>query len=314
MNATSPTTRFGLALPQVGPVASPSAIVEVAKAAEDRGYSSVWALDRLLAPIAPRTPYPASPDGELPAEQRIVLDPLGTLTLAAAVTERVRLGTSVLVAPWYSPTVLARSLTTLDHISGGRLTVGLGLGWSLDEYEAVGVPQRRLGNHSEEILDVLDAIWTDDIVSHDGERYHVRPSTIFPKPVQNPRPPLLLAAYTPAGLDRIARRADGWTPAGLPVDAIAPMWSTIRDLAAGYARDVEQLQLVVRANVKIFEQALGSDRPSYWGSIEQVTDDIDATCATGAHEILIDVQASSSSAAELIELAGAVLPPIPAFA
>jgi probable F420-dependent oxidoreductase len=242
------------------------------------------------------------------------LDPLGTLTLAAAVTERVRLGTSVLVAPWYSPTVLARSLTTLDHISGGRLTVGLGLGWSLDEYEAVGVPQRRLGNHSEEILDVLDAIWTDDIVSHDGERYHVRPSTIFPKPVQNPRPPLLLAAYTPAGLDRIARRADGWTPAGLPVDAIAPMWSTIRDLAAGYARDVEQLQLVVRANVKIFEQALGSDRPSYWGSIEQVTDDIDATCATGAHEILIDVQASSSSAAELIELAGAVLPPIPAFA
>jgi probable F420-dependent oxidoreductase len=310
MYSTSPTTRFGLALPQVGKIASPSAIIEVAKAADDRGYSSVWAIDRLLAPIEPRTPYPASPDGELPEEQRIVLDPLGTLTLAAAVTDRVRLGTSVIVAPWYAPAVLARSLTTLDHISSGRLTVGLGLGWSVDEYEAVGVPQRRLGNHSEEILDVLDAIWTNEVVSHDGERYHIAPSTVFPKPVQNPRPPLLLAAYTPAGFDRIARRADGWTPAGLPVAAIAPMWSAIRDLAAGYGRDLDELQLVVRANIKIFDRALGSDRPSYWGSIEQVTDDIDATRATGADEILIDVQASAHSASELIDLSDAILSPI----
>src|SRR3954447_9407299 len=197
-NPTSNST-FGLALPQVGAVAGPAAIIEVAKAADERGYSSVWAMDRLLAPLSPRTPYPASPDGELPEEQRTVLDPLGVLTLAAAVTERVRLGTGVLVAPWYAPVLLARSLTTLDHISSGRLTVGLGLGWSVDEYEAVGVPQRRLGNHSEEILDVLEAVWTDEVVAYEGQRCHIAPSTIMPKPVQNPRPPRLLAAYTPAG-------------------------------------------------------------------------------------------------------------------
>ena len=307
---SSPTTRFGLALPQIGELAGPSAIIDVAKAADARGYASVWALDRLLSPTEPRTPYPASPDGELPEEQRIALDPIGTLTLAAAVTERVRLGTSVLVAPWYAPAVLARSLTTLDHISAGRLTVGLGLGWSVDEYEAVGVPQRRLGNHSEEILDVLDAIWLNDIVSHSGERYNIAPSAVFPKPVQNPRPPVLLAAYTPAGFDRIARRADGWTPAGLPVAAIAPMWSTIRDLAAGYGRDADELQLIVRANVKIFDRALGDDRPSYWGSIEQITHDIEATRSTGADEILIDVLANARSAAELIDLTDAVLSPI----
>src|SRR4051794_1806376 len=113
MYSTS-TPTFGFALPQVGRVAGPAAVIEVAKAAESRGYSSVWAMDRLLAPVAPRTPYPASPDGELPEEQRTVLDPLGVLTLAATVTERVRLGTGVLVAPWYAPPVLARSLTTLD--------------------------------------------------------------------------------------------------------------------------------------------------------------------------------------------------------
>ena len=98
MNSTT-TTRFGLALPQVGSIGGPAAIVDVAKAAEELGYSSVWALDRLLAPLEPRTPYPASPDGELPEEQRIVLDPIGALTLAASVTSRVRIGTSVLSRP-----------------------------------------------------------------------------------------------------------------------------------------------------------------------------------------------------------------------
>ncbi|HEY4608962.1 MAG TPA: LLM class F420-dependent oxidoreductase [Ilumatobacteraceae bacterium] len=291
-------------------MAGPAAIIEVAKAADRLGYSSVWAMDRLLAPVAPRTPYPASPDGELPDEQRIVLDPLGVLTLAAAVTERVRLGTGVLVAPWYAPALLARSLTTLDHISSGRLTVGLGLGWSVDEYEAVGVPQRRLGNHSEEILDVLEAIWTDEVVSYDGDRYHIASSTIMPKPVQNPRPPLLLAAYTPAGFDRIARRADGWMPAGLPVAAIAPMWATIRDLAAGHGREPDDMQLVVRANVKIFDEPLGNDRPSYWGSMDQVAEDIEATRSTGAKEIVIDVQSNAGSASELIDLTDGLLSPI----
>src|SRR4051794_5717491 len=224
---SSSTTTFGLALPQVGRLAGPAAVIEVAKAADDRGYSSIWAMDRLLAPVSPRTPYPASPDGELPQEQRAVFDPLGVLTLAASVTERVRVGTNVLVAPWYPAVLLARSLTTLDHLSAGRLTVGLGLGWSVDEYEAVGVAQEGLAAKAEELLDVLDAVWTTDIVEHHGDRYHIAPPTILPKPKQSPRPPLLLAAYTPAGLDRIARRADGWTPAGLPVAAVGPMWSSI---------------------------------------------------------------------------------------
>src|SRR5690348_5693220 len=121
--------RYGIGLPQVGHLADPDAVRAVAIAAEAAGLSSLWAMDRLLAPLDPRTPYPATPDGVLPIEQHTVLDPLGLLTLAASVTTRVRLGTSVLVAPWYAPALLARSLTTLDLISRGRLTVGLGLGW-----------------------------------------------------------------------------------------------------------------------------------------------------------------------------------------
>jgi probable F420-dependent oxidoreductase len=304
----------GLALPQVGALADAAAARAVAMAADAAGWSSLWVLDRLLAPLAPRVPYPASPDGVLPPEQHVSLDPLGVLTLAAAVTERIRVGTSVLVAPWYPPVLLARSLTTLDHISGGRLDVGLGLGWSSDEYDAVGVSQRGLAGHAEEVLDVLDAVWTQPVVEHDGPRFRIAPSTIEPKPIQRPRPPVLLAAYTPAGLERVARRADGWMPAGLPVAAIAPMWATVRDLAAGHGRDPDQLRLVARANAKVTDRPLGDDRPSYWGTLEQITEDVAATAAAGAHEVILDLQATATTAAELLDVAVAITAPIAAAA
>ncbi|MCU1457436.1 MAG: hydride transferase 1 [Actinomycetia bacterium] len=292
--------RIGIAIPQIGPLATPDAVRTAAIAADRAGLASVWALDRLLAPVDPRDAYPAAPDGVLPEEQATVLDPIGTLTLAAAVTERVRVGTNVLVGPWYPPVLLARSLTTLDQISAGRLDVGLGLGWSRDEYEAVGVPQRDLAARSEELLDVLDAMWGANPVAYRGERTHIAPSTVGLKPVQS-RPPILLAAYTPQGFDRIARRADGWTPAGLPVEAVAPMWGAVRDLAAEHGRDPDELSLVVRANTKITDE-ITSDRLSYWGSIAQIADDLDATRRAGADEVILDLQGSVETAAELMDV------------
>jgi probable F420-dependent oxidoreductase len=300
---------YGIGLPQVGRLADPDAVRAVATAADATGISSLWAMDRVLAPVHPRTPYPASPDGVLPVEQHTVLDPLGVLTLAASVTERVRIGTNVLVAPWYAPVLLARSLTTLDIISGGRLTVGLGLGWSIDEYEAVGVEQRGLAGAVEEVLDVLHAVWTDEVVEHHGRRYRIAPSTIDPKPVPASGPPVLLAAYTPAGLDRVARRADGWTPAGLPVAAIAPMFTQVRDAAATYGRDPDALQLVVRANIKVTDRPLDGSRPSYCGSTDQIISDLVDTQETGAHEVILDAQGSASTALEYLELINALVTP-----
>jgi probable F420-dependent oxidoreductase len=267
-------------------------------------------MDRILSPIDPRTAYPASADGVLPPEQYVVLDPIVSLAIAATVTERIGLGTNVLVAPFYSPIVLARSLTAIDMVSNGRLTVGLGLGWSADEFDAVGVPQRRLAGHLEEVLDVLESVWADGVSSHRGERFQIAPSNVLPKPVQRPRPPILLAAYTPAGLDRVARRADGWTPAGLPIDAIAPMYGAVRDMAAGHGRDPDAIDLVVRANARVTQLPLGVERPAYHGSIEQVTEDLDATRATGAHEIIVDLQGCTDSVDELLDLAAAITSPI----
>src|SRR5262249_49694386 len=132
--------RLGFALPQIGPVAGPDALVTVAQRAEALGFDSLWTLDRMLYPVNPRTPYPATRDVVLPGLSNRVLDPPEPPRSAAAHTRRVALGTSVLNLPWYPPVLLARRLTTLDVLSGGRLRVGFGMGWSLDEYEAAGAP------------------------------------------------------------------------------------------------------------------------------------------------------------------------------
>lgn len=294
--------RIGLSVPQVGPLADPDTITAVARAAEDAGYDSLWAMDRLLAPLAPRSSYPGSADGSLPVEHHLVLDPLAVLATAASVTERVRLGTNVLVAPWYPPILLARSLTTLDRLSRGRLVVGFGLGWSEDEYEAAGVPMRDLGARLDEILDALEGIWADDVVEHQGRFTAIAPSTIEPKPVQRPRPPLLLAAFSPAGLDRIARRADGWLPVGLPHDVLAMLWADLRDRTAAHGRDPDALELVVRGNVYLSERPIdGDDRPVFCGSIEQVVQDVEATERLGAHELLLDLHYSARSVSDVLE-------------
>lgn len=298
---------IGLSIPQIGSLADPPTIATVAVAAEAAGYHSLWALDRLMAPVRPRSDYPGTPDGSLPPQFHTVLDPLLVLGQAAAVTGRVRLGTNVLVAPWYPPVLLARSLTTLDHLSGGRLDVGLGLGWSEDECDAVGVPRRGLGRRMEEILDVLECVWRSPVVRHDGAICTIAETTIEPKPLQEPRPPLLLAGFTPAGLERIARRADGWLPVGLPHDVLGSMWAAVRDMAAGHGRDPDDLQLIVRANVHHTDRPIpGDDRPVFVGSLDQIAADLVATEELGAHELVLDLFTDAHTGDELLDLAAAI--------
>ena len=121
---------------------------------------------------------------------------------------------------------------------------------------------------------MFDAVWGDDPVSHKGAASHIVASSVQPKPVQRPRPRTLLAAYTPAGLDRVARRAEGWNPAGVDVTQLAPMWQVVCERAVDYGRDPAALSLVVRANIVLHPEPLGDGRPSYWGSLEQVAEDL----------------------------------------
>jgi probable F420-dependent oxidoreductase len=302
--------KFGLGLPHLGQLADPDAIRSVAVAAEQAGLSSLWAMDRLLSPVAPRTmAYPGTVDGRLPAAQDIVLDPIVALTVAATVTERIGLGTDVLVAPWYPPVLLARTLAALDHVSRGRLVAGLGLGWSVDEFDAVGVPMAGRGQRLEEILDVMSAVWSNRVVAVATSRERIAPSAMGLKPAQPSGPPILLAATSGAGLDRIADRGDGWLPFGLPLDEVAAGWTRIQRRAAERGRDPRHLRLVVRADPRCHDVRLGFDRPAFTGTCGQVLDDLDRLGDLGADEVILDFHETARSVDELLDSAIALSAP-----
>jgi len=279
---------LGFCLPQNGSIAGPKALIAVAPRAEEIGFDSLWVSERLLWPLAPRTPYPASRDGRLPEQAKIQLDPLETLTFVAAHTHRIRLGTSVINLPFHNPLVLARRFATLDVLSGGRVCVGLGNGWSADEFEAAGVPERGRAKRTDEALAILKAVWTTDPVEFQGKYFRIARSLVQPKPVQTPHPPIYLAAFTPAALRRVALEADGWNPAGIPVAAMRQMFQSIRDTAAQAGRDPRGLKLVVRANLWMRDRPLSAERPVFAGDADQIAADIAATREIGADELFFE--------------------------
>jgi probable F420-dependent oxidoreductase len=284
--------RLGFCLPQYGPDAGPEALVAVAQRAETLGFESLWVSERLLWPLDPRTPYPASPDGRLPEQARCQLDPLESLTFVAARTRTARLGTSVVNLPFHNPLVLARRFASLDVLSGGRACVGLGNGWSADEFEAAGVPARGRGRRIDEALAILKAVWTTDPVEFEGEHFRIPRSFVQPKPVQKPHPPIYYAAFAPAAMRRVALEADGWNPAGLPVGAMGSMFQSMREMAERAGRDPGALTLVVRANVWIGKRPLSDPRAVFTGDADQIAADIAATRDLGADELFFDAQPS----------------------
>lgn len=281
--------KLGVVLPHIGDLAGPEAIVSVAQRAEALGYDSLWVTDRLLYPLKPRTPYPATPDGTLPAAYRYVIDPQVALSLAAAHTSRIAIGTSVLNIPFYNPVLLARSLAGLDIISGGRLKIGFGLGWSRDEFEAVGASLEARGRRADEFLNVLKTVWGPDPVSFEGEFYHVAPSMIGAKPVQAPHPPIYLAAYAPGALRRAAQLADGWNPSMVPLQGMADGLAAMRAMAVAAGRDPAECNLVVRANLYITDEELEADRFVFTGSVDQIMHDVRACEDMGAAELFFDL-------------------------
>ncbi|SDG52235.1 probable F420-dependent oxidoreductase, Rv2161c family [Sinosporangium album] len=291
---------IGLAISQYGRFASLESLQRVARESESLGFTSLWVGDRLLTPLAPKDPYPGG-GGKIPPAQETFLDPIAVLSVAAANTTTVRLGASALNACWYPPALLARSLATVDHLSGGRLCVGLGLGWSSDEYAAVGVPWRARAARLEAALDVLDAIWTTDPVSYEDEHWRIVPSHIWPKPAR--RPPLYLAGFVPAALRRIGRRADGWLTATLPVPKLTAMWDVVRHSAEEADRDPDALRIVLRANPLVTETPAAPESVPHEGTVSQIVDYLGSAVEAGVHEIILDLQHTARDDRHLLDLA-----------
>jgi probable F420-dependent oxidoreductase len=282
--------KVGFALPHQGPVATRENMRLVATEAERMGYDSLWTNERLLVPVNAKTPYPGNPSGVLDDEYKTHIDHLTAMTYVSAITERVRLGVSVINIPWYNPVLLAKRLAAMDVLSNGRITVGVGLAWSEDECDAANVPYRQRGRIGEEAIECLLAVWGPDPVEYHGKYFNLEPAYIGPKPVQQPHPPLLVGAFVPKALDRAGRLADGFTGCCAPVNALISMMGEVKQAAADRGRDPDQLITVMRCLVNRTDRRLDdASRAVTHGTWEQIAEDVRKMDAAGVDEVFFDV-------------------------
>ncbi|MFC4008661.1 TIGR03619 family F420-dependent LLM class oxidoreductase [Nonomuraea purpurea] len=280
--------RVGFAVPVSGPWATPENMRRIATRAEALGYHELWTFQRLLYPVG----HPMGPT------YRSVHDPLITLAHLSAVTSRVRLGVAVLNA-YVQPVPLAKQLATLQTLSGGRLSAGIGLGWLPEEFEATGVSMERRGRRAEEFVGLLREAWSDDPVAHDGEFYRVPPAHIDPKPVPAP-PPILLGGTAEAALRRAARLGDGWVSSSREdLSAMAGRVALITSELAEAGRDASAFRFVCRGATKVRDAA--GDAP-LTGPYDKIRRDVDDLAAAGVtdvfHDLNFDPEIASGEAEE----------------
>lgn len=273
--------KIGFAAPVAGSYATPGNQLHVAKRAEELGYASLWTFQRLLYPTGPGSTT-------FPENYRSVADPVVTMAYLAGHTSRIRLGMSVLNMPFFAPPLMAKQLASLDIVSGGRLDVGLGIGWAPEEYAAVGASYRRRGRRADEYLRLLRSLWTDDVVDFHGDFFEVPSSRMDPKPVQRPHPPVLLGASAEPALRRAGRLTAGWMSSSrADLSRIGESIAVVKDAARREGRDPEALRFVCRGVVRL-RPGGDPDRVRLSGSVEEIRGDLDYLREAGMTELFVD--------------------------
>jgi probable F420-dependent oxidoreductase len=282
--------QFAVVLPSFGPPARDPAVQSrlrgVAEAADDLGYHVVFTAEHLVYPQEIRTPYPYG--GRFPfAVTDPVLDVPTTLAWVAAVTKHVRLAASVMVLPYHEPIALAKALTTIDVLSGGRLMVGVASGWLREEFDLLGVPFRERGARTDEYLAALRALWTEERVTFRGRFVRLEEAAFFPKPIQKPYPPIWIGGASAAAFRRVAHIGDGWLAVPRAPDALAADVASIRREAEAAGRDP----------LRIGVAASGAA-----GSVSELLDRIPALERAGATIITVPALFWAKSVSHAIEL------------
>lgn len=258
---------LGIEIP-TGEYATTANLIRVAEAAEQIGLGSLWSYERLFRPTAPvKQGGQMSVIGEGYAS---LFDPLEALAFAAAKTNRIKLGTSIIDALFHPPAVLARRFMTLDQLSNGRAIAGLGQGWMEEEFKHAGVPMKRRGAGFREYIEALRACWGPDPVEFHGRFYEIPPSQINPKPVQPGGLPIIVAANSPGSLARSAQQADGINPFFRGRDAFSQLVNGYRQMVSEAGRDPQKQMIIVRANVKLTDEPVEPRVSPLGGSVEQV--------------------------------------------
>jgi probable F420-dependent oxidoreductase len=239
---------IGLFTPLGNGNASAEVLRTLGREAEERGFESIWVAEHVVLFDDYESQYPYSPDGRFPGGGDTgLLEPLTALTYLAAVTDRIRLGTGICLVPQRNPVYTAKQVVDLDNLSGGRVDFGIGVGWLEEEFDALNTPFERRGKRTDEYLQVMQSLWTQEVSSFSGELYDLPGCRMYPKPVQSPHPPVHVGGESDAALRRAARFGQGWyTFNRAPGDLAEPL-ATLDGLLAdqGRSRDDGGFQLSV---------------------------------------------------------------------
>lgn len=288
--------KVGIYLPQVGGAASAEQITRVAQSVERNGYDSLWAFDHVVLRPDQGSDYPYSEDGRfLAPPEAAFLEPLTLLTYAAAVTERVELGTAVLVAPMRAPVLHAKVMATLDHLAGGRLVLGAGVGWWKEEFEALSMPFDRRGARMDEYLQVLRDLWENEIGSFEGEFYNTAGWYCRPQPPRHV--PILLGGNNRRQLRRAGRFADGYLANPAMLDSLDDDWALLKSEAEAQGRDSSKLTLGINRITVIGED-----------TIDEAAEALSAIKSRGFDFAIANLHPSADAEAVLSEFAEKHLP------
>jgi probable F420-dependent oxidoreductase len=242
--------RFGIALPNYGPLATGDNLVQLAERAEEMGAGGVWVSDHLVAPVGARSiyPYDRRPDprpGDLGVIEQ-VYEPLVTLAVLAGRTRRVHLGVSAYVMPYRNPVITAKQVATLDALSGGRVILAVGVGWLREEFAALDVPFAARGRRTDDYLAVCRALWAGGTASYEGDTYTLPPVRTGPPPAQRPHQPIWIAGNSPAAIERAARHGDGWHGNDLSPAELRQAASRVRARAGEHGRPADSIEITLR--------------------------------------------------------------------
>jgi probable F420-dependent oxidoreductase len=251
--------KFGLAFAASIGIDGTDAL-EVCRRAEAAGFESVWGGEHVILPSSIASKYPYTADGKIPATPDTPIpDPLIWLAFAAAAAPTLRLGTCILIVPQRNPLVLAKELATLDRLSGGRVELGLGVGWLREEFDALGVPWERRGARNDEYIEAMRLLWSGPEVEFHGEFVDFDKVTCSPRPVQ-PSIPVLVGGDTEAAIDRCVRIADGYFPGEGNEERLAALIERVRIGAERAGRNPQSIEINAMFGHQFADPVAGAER------------------------------------------------------
>jgi probable F420-dependent oxidoreductase len=236
------TASVGIAFANAGPFAQPAAAAALARTAEEHGVESIWTVEHVIIPVDYQSTYPYNRKGRIQGEELDIPDPLIWLSFVAAHTTRLKLCTGILILPQRNPVIVAKEVATLDQLSGGRVQLGVGVGWLEEEFDALGVPFANRGRRTDEHIEVMRALWSGR-ASFDGDFTRFGEAISHPVPTQGAGVPIVIGGHTVIAARRAGRLGNGFFPGKGSVEELTEMLAAMRGAALAAGRDPDAIEL-----------------------------------------------------------------------